>query len=115
MDIEIIYSLLFLSISLLILHFIFVEKYQKKDKKLKKVIIRDMVGSPLHLLFVVGDSFVFIGLFNYLKNLTKNQSIILVCVGIAIMILGIIFYRLLQMWFEKDMSDEEKKERKRNF
>ncbi len=100
---------------LLVVHILFIEKYHKQSRKMKKVILRDILGSPLHMLFVVGDSSFFIGLFYYLKDITKEQSLSLMLIGLVTTLIGSVLYRWLHMWFEKDYSEEEKQQRKREF
>ncbi len=109
------YILIVVAFLLLLAHLLFIEKFNKQEKKRKKIILRDLLGSPLHMLFVIGDSCFFIGLFYYLKDMTKEQSFALMMIGFSILIVGAILYRWLHLWFEKDLSEDDKNKRERSF
>lgn len=110
-----IYIVVMVAVIFLVGHLFAIEKYHKQSRKMKKVILRDILGSPLHMLFVVGDSCFFIGLFYYLKDITKEESLTLMLIGFSIILIGTILYRWLHIWFEKDYSEDEKGQRKREF
>lgn len=90
-------------------HIFVIEKYHKQKDENKRVIKRDLLGSPVHMLFTIGDSFVFVGIFYYFKDLPREQYPVVFSVGILIIIIGVISYRLLQIWFEKIPAKRERK------
>jgi hypothetical protein len=89
------------SIALFLFHLIVFEKYFSKEDDHKRVIKRDVFGAPIHMFFTVGDSLVFVGIFNYFKDIPKEQYINIFFVGIFIIMVGVVLYRLLHIWFEK--------------
>lgn len=93
------------------IHFIMVDKYHQQDSIKKRIIKRDIAGAPIHLLFTIGDGFVFMGIFTYCKDITKEQAQELMILGISIIIIATILYRWLQKWFEKDEHANEKRDR----
>ena len=96
-----IYIIVAAGLILLLLHLFVIEKYHKQEESSKKVIKRDILGSPIHMIFTIGDSLVFTGIFNYFKDLPQEQYADVFLIGLLVIIVGVMFYRLLQKWFEK--------------
>ena len=88
----------------LLLHIIFVEKIFKKEAPERRTFIKDILGAPLHTLFVIFDSFLFMGIYNFTKDMTKEDSIVLIVIGIVGVIGGALLYRGLYLWY-KDKLD----------
>lgn len=87
---------------LLIVHILFVERYFEAQYAQKKSLKKDGMGAILHTCFVIGDSIVFVVIFNNLGQIAKESPWLLLAIGMAIIVLTTIGYRMLYLWWAKD-------------
>lgn len=85
----------------LLIHLLLIEKIASKQKEERKDVIHSFLAAPIHTVLVVGDSLVFMGVFIYFKDITKEQALNLLIAGLAVVIVGAILYRWLVLWSGK--------------